>query len=116
MKPLKSDLKRILDNFFANIVGYYQVSPSTHLKPKKTLRMILNEPHEEILKLVEKAEQEARVSIMNEVFDRYNLMFEPNGEFRSFGSLKPKEIANFFTSLGEWLRSEENRLSELKND
>lgn len=49
MSNIDKELREETHRFLAEIIGYYQVSPSTHLRPKKTLRMILGD-HDKAIK------------------------------------------------------------------
>ncbi len=64
---------------------------------------------DEVMQLISqrdaKRDAQSRKDELDNLCNIYNIKFEPNGEFRSFGSLKPADIADFFLAVGVRIRS-----------
>jgi hypothetical protein len=56
------------------------------------------------LQLIVAEKREAKIEALDHVIDIYNTLFEPNGEFRSFDSLKKEDVANLYLRIGEYIR------------
>lgn len=87
---------------------------------EKIMRVFFeNDPYvkpavEKLASLHNAAVASARIDELDKHIGIYNQLFEPNGEFRSFGSLKPMDVARLYTRIGERIRELEAELQTPK--
>ena len=68
-----------------------------------------------ITQATELAKVEGGIKALDDVIGIYNRKFEPNGEFREFGSLSKDDVASLYLGIGEYIRDQEQRLRTLIN-
>lgn len=94
-------LNKGLANHYANddvFAGFGDVSPITHNKA------ILSLIQSEVDKAIAEEVRKARVDELDNLIGTYNNLFEPNGEFKPFGTLSKMDIANLYSAIGQRIR------------